>query len=67
MGGMGGIMRKIKMIIELTYDAEMMHGNDPEAIEWFEKEILGGELILHSNELGDEVGKVRITDDDYLM
>ena len=60
-------MRKIKMIIELTYDAEMMHGNDPEAIEWFEKEILGGELILHSNELGDEVGKVRITDDDYLM
>ena len=60
-------MRKIKMIIELTYDAEMMHGNDPEAIEWFEKEILGGELILHSNELGDEVGKVRITDDDYLV
>ena len=60
-------MRKIKMIIELTYDTEIMHGNDPEAIEWFEKEILGGELILHSNELGDEVGKVRITDDDYLM
>jgi hypothetical protein len=48
------------LIIKLTYDPELMHGNDPDAIDWFEKDILGGELILHSNELGDEVGRVEV-------
>jgi len=64
---MGGRLRKVetkrRLVIELTYDADIMHGYDPEAMEWFEDEILGGELILHSNELGDEVGRVRVLDE----
>ena len=55
-------MKKIKMIIELEYDDEMMHGTDQDAIDWFNSDILIGNkglLLLHSNEIGDHVGKVR--------
>jgi len=55
-------MRKIRMIIELEYDNDIMHREDAEAIDWFYNEILvgkGGQLILHSNEIGDEIGKVK--------
>jgi hypothetical protein len=54
---------KIKMEIELDYDAGIMHDVDKEATEWFYNEILlgsGGDLRLHSNEIGDEVGKVTV-------
>lgn len=54
-------MKKIKMIIELEYDDEIMHDTDQEAIDWFNKDILLGKkglLLLHSNEIGDHVGKV---------
>jgi len=54
-------MKKIKMIIELEYDDEIMHGTDQEEIDWFNKDILLGKkglLLLHSNEIGDHVGKV---------
>lgn len=54
---------KIKLLVELEYDARSMHGDDPEAIEWFHKDILKGTdelLILHSNELGDEVGTITV-------
>ncbi len=53
---------KIRMEIELEYDSEIMHGTDPEAIDWFKNHILLGRkglLLLHSNEIGDNVGKVR--------
>lgn len=54
-------MKKIKMRIELTYNATTMHGNDKEAKDWFFNEILGEDtLILHSNEIGDEIGTVKI-------
>ena len=52
---------KLKMEIELDYDAETMHDVDKEAMEWFYNDILlgsGGKLLLHSNEIGDEIGKV---------
>ena len=56
---------KVQMLIELDYDADVMHENDPASIAWFRNEIMRGELLLHSNELGDEVGSVRVIDVDW--
>ena len=50
------------MEIELEYNDVIMHHDDPEAVEWFNNKILIGEkglLLLHSNEIGDNVGKVK--------
>ena len=57
-------MKSIKMIIELEYDDEIMHSadKDKEALESFENDILLGTqglLLLHSNEIGDTVGRVK--------
>lgn len=54
-------MKRI-LTIELDYDAELHHGgdSDPEAKEWFEADVLGGPLILHSCELGDEIGTAKV-------
>lgn len=52
---------KLKMVVELNYDAELMHGKDPEAIQWFRNDILlNGECYLFSNEIGDTIGEVDI-------
>lgn len=58
------MMRKIKMMIELEYDADLHHGEDKSSIDWFGQSVLmndteDGGLILHSNEIGDEVGRVK--------
>jgi len=57
-------MAKIRMVIELEYDDEIMHGDSEEDKEWFFDEILmnnlDGPLVLFSNELGDEVGIVKV-------
>ena len=58
-------MAKLKMLIELDYDAEVMHGTEGDSLEWFANYVLmntadDGRLILHSNEIGDEVGTVRV-------
>jgi hypothetical protein len=55
--------RKIRLEIELDYDATTMHGDDKEALAWFRDYILcgnKGKLLLHSNEIGDTVGKVNV-------
>jgi hypothetical protein len=58
-------MKTIKLEIELTYD-EMLHHNGDENKEsraWFFRHILkgrDGELILHSNEIGDSLGDVNV-------
>ena len=58
-------MPKIVLEIELDYP-ESIHGEDPEAYLWFRDEILlgagadGSELILHSNEIGEEIGTVKV-------
>lgn len=55
-------MTKIKVTFELEYDGDIQHGDDPEGIEWFRNEILlgkEGELLLHSNHIGDTVGKLK--------
>ena len=52
---------QLTLTIELTFDENAMHGNDQEEREWFYNTILlGEELILHSNEIGDTVGTVKV-------
>ena len=53
-------MKKIKFEAILTYDNNIMHGKDKVAIDWFYNVILKDTLILHSNEIGDEIGTVKI-------
>lgn len=54
-------MGKIKIIAILDYDDRIMHGDDQEAKDWFINEVLLKEtLIVHSNEIGDEVGSLNI-------
>ena len=60
-------MKTLRMTIELTYDDDMMHGVEQESIDWFENDILlnkaGGEdLLLHSNEIGDTIGTIKVLD-----
>jgi hypothetical protein len=54
-------MKKIKMVVQLEYDESIIHGDDQDGIDWFYDEILHagvGQLLLHSNSIGDTVGKV---------
>ena len=53
-------MANIRLVIELIYDDQIMYGTDPEAKEWFFDVVLGSQLFLHSNVLGDCVGSVRV-------
>jgi hypothetical protein len=50
--------------IELTYDDDVMHCGevDQEAKAWFYQTLLFPQdrLILHSNDIGDEVGEVKV-------
>lgn len=60
-------MKTLKLVIELTYDDDAMHGNEQESIDWFENDILlqkveGEELHMHSNEIGDTIGTVKVLD-----
>lgn len=56
-------MKKQKMIVELEYDDQLMHGDCEESKSFFNSEILTsdkGLLLLHSNTLGDGVGKITV-------
>lgn len=57
--------KTLRLVIDLTYDPDTMHGDDAEGIDWFFNDILmrrGSEeaLILHCNEIGDEIGTVKV-------
>lgn len=56
------VVHKLQLIVELTYDAQLMHGNDPEAMTWFFERVLGpsAQLTLFSDALGDLVGTLQI-------
>jgi hypothetical protein len=58
-------MKTIKIVAELRYDDKIMHGNDKESKDWFYNDILKSkrknDLILHSKEIGDEIGTMKIT------
>ena len=51
------------MRIKLTIEVELEEGfgMSPDEMLWFENEVLCGDgsLILHSNEIGDNVGVVK--------
>lgn len=52
---------KIKMLVELEYDEKSLYGNDKEGVDWFFNDILKDNVLtLHSNELGDSVGEIKI-------
>lgn len=60
-------MSKIRMLVELEYDAETAHSGDKDkaAKQWFMDQVLlnkteAGRLILHSNEIGDELGTLHV-------
>lgn len=58
-------MAKLRMTIELEYDAGLMYGPNDEDIAWFLDTVLGHPdpaegLILHSNYLGDDIGNVKV-------
>lgn len=57
-------MKKIRMLIELQYDAKLMHSGekDKEAKDWFFQDVLLGKERLHivSDEIGDEIGTMKV-------
>jgi hypothetical protein len=58
-------MKTIRLEVELTYDEDLMHSGeaDPLAKEWFLNEILldpPSELVLHSQDVGDQIGDVKV-------
>lgn len=55
-------MKTIRLLIDLTYDNEYMHGSDPAAEWWFEEDVLGGGslVLVDRGDMGDDVGNVRI-------
>jgi hypothetical protein len=57
-------MTTLRLTIELTYDENVMHEDDAEGKRWFRDAILkdegGAGMHLHSNEIGDEVGSVKV-------
>ena len=46
-------MKTLKLTVELTYDDELMHASDPEAIRWFYEDIV-------KNKIGHELSLIHI-------
>jgi len=51
--------KRIKIIAELTYDEDLWYKNKEEK-DWFFNEVLNEDLILHSNDVGDAIGTIKI-------
>jgi hypothetical protein len=51
---------KLRVFIELDYRPELMYGDEPDGVRWFCDDVLGGGVHLISDEIGDEIGPVRI-------
>jgi hypothetical protein len=56
---------KVKMLIEVDCEDCAFSLSDPDSVRWFGQEVLmnqteDGALYLHSNEVGDTVGRVRV-------
>ena len=59
-------MRTLIVTARITYDDDLMHGTCWESHAWFFNTVLTAPLIVHSNEIGDEIGTMvieEITDD----
>lgn len=58
-------MKTLQLLIELTYDPEIRHGDSINAKSWFYKQVLQNNtedegLVLYSNLIGDTVGDIRV-------
>jgi len=54
-------VRTVEIKALLTYDAEIMHGDDPEGREWFYEVLHGDDLQLGDfGDLGDMIGPLKI-------
>ena len=53
-------MKIYKLLIELEVDDKMMYGNDEESREWFEKDILKNYVLVLHEEIGDDLGYVKV-------
>ncbi len=53
---------KLRLVIDLEVDDKIypINSEDISELEWFYSRVLGDELILHSNFVGDEVGTVKV-------
>ena len=53
--------KTIRLLIDLTYNQDIMHGDDEESIEWFNEILLGDNLHLGDfGDLGDMIGSVKV-------
>jgi len=50
--------KRYLMLIEIVASNTLL-GCDKDEIEWFEREVLKNDLILHSNDLGSKISDVR--------
>jgi len=54
-------MKTIRLTIDLTYEDDVTHGDDLDAIEWFKSILLGDDLQLGDfGDLGDMIGDVKV-------
>ena len=52
---------KIRLTIELEFHGDYgQNSNDESEREWFRDHLLGDELLLHSNLVGDTLGSVKV-------
>ena len=55
--------KTIRLTIDLTYDAQTMHGDDPDDIEWFQ-ELLRGDNLQICGPGATMLGAVKVVDCD---
>lgn len=54
---------RLRLFVEIEIDGLRMWGEggpDADALRWFERDVLGNGVILHSNEIGGDVGPLRV-------
>ena len=56
-------MSRLRLFVEVEIRDALMWGEggpDADALRWFERDVLGNGVILHSNEIGGEIGVARV-------
>lgn len=54
------MMRTVRLICDLTFDQELFYGNSKSERDWFYSHVLKNDLILHSNDIGDSIGELKV-------
>ena len=53
-------MKTVRLICDLTFDESNFEGNSTSERDWFYSHILKNDLILHSNDIGDSIGELKV-------